>query len=51
MKLTNVFSYPEFVRDTLRRVRDGRPSIANLADNAACVALIETAYAMSPLSP
>ncbi len=50
MKLTNVFFYPEFVRDTLRRVRAGRPPIADLADNAACVALIEAAYALSPLS-
>ncbi len=49
MKLTNVFFYPEFVRDTLRRLRDGRPPIADLADNAACVRLIETAYNMSPL--
>jgi len=43
------FFYTEFTRDTLRRVRDGRPPIANLADNAAAVALIEAAYAMSPL--
>ena len=50
MKLTNVFFYPEFVRDTLRRVRDGRPPIANLTDNAAAVALIEAAYLMSPLN-
>ena len=49
MKLTNVFFYPEFVRDTLRRVQDGRPPIADLADNAAAVALIDAAYAMSPL--
>jgi len=49
MKLTNVFFYPEFVRDTLRRVRDGRPPIADLADNAAAVTLIEAAYALSPL--
>jgi len=49
MKLTNVFFYPEFVRDTLRRVRDGRPPIADLSDNAAAVALIEAAYHMSPL--
>jgi hypothetical protein len=49
MKLTNVFFYPEFVRDTLRRVREGRPPIADLLDNAKAVALIETAYAMSPL--
>ena len=50
MKLTNVFFYPEFVRDTLRRVREGLPPIADLQDNAAAVALIEAAYRMSPLS-
>jgi predicted dehydrogenase len=50
MKLTNVFFYPEFVRDTLARVRDGRKPIADLADNAAAVALIEQAYAMSPIT-
>ena len=49
MKLTNVFFYPQFVRDTLRRMRDGRPPIADLSDNAAAVALIEAAYTMSPL--
>jgi len=49
MKLTNVFFYPEFVRDTLRRVREGRSPIADLSDNAEAVALIETAYAMSPI--
>jgi predicted dehydrogenase len=49
MKLTNVFFYPEFVRDTLRRVREGLPPIADLSDNAKAVALIEAAYAMSPL--
>jgi len=50
MKLTNVFFYPEFVRDTLQRVRDGRAPIADLADNAAAVALIGRAYALSPIS-
>jgi predicted dehydrogenase len=49
MKLTNAFFYTEFTHDTLRRVRDGQPPIADLADNAAAVALIEAAYAMSPL--
>ncbi len=51
MKLTNVWFYPEFVRDTLARLRDGRPPIADLADNATAVETIETAYAMSPLRP
>lgn len=46
MKLTNVFFYPEFVRDTLRRVRDGRPPIADLTDNARAVELVEAAYAI-----
>jgi predicted dehydrogenase len=50
MKLTNVFFYPEFVRDTLARVRSARPPIADLTDNARAVRLIETAYAMSPLT-
>jgi predicted dehydrogenase len=49
MKLTNVFFYPEFVRDTLQRVQTGRKPIADLADNAAAVALIEAAYNISPL--
>lgn len=50
MKLTNVFFYPQFVADTLKRFREGRPPIADLADNAASVALIERAYIMSPLA-
>ena len=49
MKLTNVHFYPEFVRDTLRRAREGLPPIADLTDNARAVSLIETAYALSPL--
>ena len=49
IKLTNSPFYPEFTRDTLQRVRDGRPPIADLADNAAAVALIEAAYGMAPL--
>jgi predicted dehydrogenase len=50
IKLTNVFFYPEFVRDTLHRVQHGQPPIADLSDNAAAVALIEQAYALSPLA-
>jgi predicted dehydrogenase len=49
MKLTNVHFYPTFVRDTLQRLQDGQKPIADLADNAAAVALVEAAYAMSPL--
>jgi predicted dehydrogenase len=44
MKLTNVFFYPEFTRDTLRRLREGRPPIADLTDNARAVELVEAAY-------
>jgi predicted dehydrogenase len=50
MKLTNVHFYPTFVRDTLQRLQDGRKPIADLSDNAAAVALVEAAYAMSPLA-
>lgn len=46
MKLTNVFFYPEFVRDTLRRVRDGARPIADLDDMAAAMDLVQAAYAM-----
>jgi len=49
MKLTNVHFYPTFVRHTLQRLRDGRKPIADLADNAAAVALVEAAYRLSPL--
>jgi predicted dehydrogenase len=48
IKLTNSPFYPEFTRDTLQRFRDGRPPIADLADNAAAVGLIEAAYVMAP---
>lgn len=45
MKLTNVFFYPTFVRDTLRRWRDGEPPIADLSDMAAVMDLVQAAYA------
>jgi predicted dehydrogenase len=45
MKLTNVWFYPEFVRDTLRRVRAGEPPIAGLDDMAAAMDLVQAAYA------
>jgi predicted dehydrogenase len=45
MPLTNVHFYPMFVRDTLARLADGRPPIADLADNAAAVDLVQAAYA------
>ena len=50
MKLTNVYFYPEFVRDTFRRLRNGQRPMADLMDNAKAVELIETAYRMSPLT-
>jgi predicted dehydrogenase len=49
MYFTNVYFYPEFVRDTLRRFRDGRPPIADLSDNAAAMDLVQAAYAAAPL--
>ena len=45
----NVPCYPIYTRDVLDRVRDGRPPIADLHDGARALALIEHAYALSPL--
>ena len=45
MPLTNVFFYPTFVRDTLRRLRNGEPPIADLDDMAAAMDLVQAAYA------
>jgi predicted dehydrogenase len=50
MPLTNSFFYPTFVRDTLRRFAAGEPPIADLADMAEAMALVEAAYAASPLT-
>jgi predicted dehydrogenase len=50
MPLTNSFFYPTFVQDTLRRVANGEPPIADLTDMAEAMALVEAAYAASPLT-
>ena len=44
MPLTNSFFYPTFVEDTLRRVAHGEQPIADLADMAATMDLVEAAY-------
>ncbi len=49
MPLTNSAFYPTFVADTLRRVGRGEKPIADLADMAAAMELVEAAYAVSPL--
>jgi predicted dehydrogenase len=49
MPLTNVFFYPEFVRDTLRRVQAREKPIANLDDMAAAMDLVQAAYAADVL--
>ncbi len=46
MKLTNVFFYPEFVHDTLRRVQAGERPIADLDDMAAAMDLVQAAYTL-----
>jgi predicted dehydrogenase len=51
MKLTNVYFYPTFVRDTLRRLQHGEKPIADLSDNAAAVDLVQAAYAIGTGSP
>jgi predicted dehydrogenase len=48
MPLTNSFFYPTFVEDTLRRLARGEKPIADLADMAATMDLVEAAYAASP---
>ena len=42
--LTNAFFYPTFVTDTLRRLAYGEKPIADLADMAAAMNLVEAAY-------
>jgi predicted dehydrogenase len=49
MPLTNSFFYPTFVADTLRRLEHGEKPIADLADMAAAMDLVEAAYEASPL--
>jgi predicted dehydrogenase len=44
MPLTNSFFYPTFVEDTLRRLSRGDKPIADLADMAAAMDLVEGAY-------
>ena len=44
MPLTNSLFYPKFVEDTLHRVVHGEPPIADLADMAAAMDLVEAAY-------
>ena len=50
MPMTNSPFYPTFVQDTLHRVGRGEAPIADLADMAAAMALVEAAYAASPLT-
>jgi hypothetical protein len=49
MPMTNSSFYPTFVEDTLRRVANGQPPIADLSDMAEAMDLVEAAYAASPL--
>jgi hypothetical protein len=44
---TNVPHYPVFVRDALRRVREGEPPLASLTDMAAVMDLTHDAYALA----
>ncbi len=49
MPMTNSFFYPTFVKDTLRRVAHAEKPIADLADMAEAMELVEAAYAASPI--
>jgi hypothetical protein len=44
---TNVPHYPVFVRDVLRRFREGEPPLASLTDMAAAMDLVQDAYALA----
>jgi predicted dehydrogenase len=44
---TNVPHYPVFVRDVLRRVREGERPLASLTDMAAAMDLVQDAYALA----
>ncbi len=46
---TNVECYPVFVGDVVRRAERGERPIADLADMAATMTLVDAAYAMAPL--
>jgi predicted dehydrogenase len=49
--LTNSFFYPTFVTDTLRRLAEGKPPIADLTDMAETMELVEAAYASGTAAP
>ncbi|WP_173930987.1 Gfo/Idh/MocA family oxidoreductase [Chelativorans sp. Marseille-P2723] len=42
---TNIEIYPQFVRDVVRRLREGLPPVADLSDMAKVVRLLDSAYA------
>ena len=49
MTLINAPLYPKFVADTLRRLAQGEPPIADLDDMVEAMRLVHDAYAFSPL--
>ncbi len=49
MPMTNVPYYPVFVRDVVARAAAGQRPVADLADMAAVMPMVEAAYAMAPL--
>jgi predicted dehydrogenase len=48
---TNVEHYPVFVRDVLRRFREGEPPLASLTDMAAAMDLVQDAYRLAGIDP
>ena len=48
MPMTNSFFYPTFVEDTLRRVANGQPPIADLSDMAEAMDLVERHAVTAP---
>jgi predicted dehydrogenase len=51
MRTTNADYYPDFAIDTVRRVRDGIPPLADLGDMLETIRVVEDAYRAAGLDP
>jgi predicted dehydrogenase len=51
MRTTNADYYPDFAVDTVRRVRDGAPPLADLSDMLETIRVVEDAYRAVGLEP
>jgi predicted dehydrogenase len=51
MRTTNADYYPDFAIDTVRRIRDGAPPLADLSDMLETIQIVEEAYVASGFEP